>query len=69
VQWAERFTTWSQGGEPDDLPRICPPLDANGAGQPRDCFVYFIAGDKVRAPAAAVAFLGRLGTAAPLPTR
>lgn len=56
-QWAQRFRTWANGGEPDDLPRVAP---AEG-GKVRDCFVYFISGAKVRAPAAAMAFLERLG--------
>jgi uncharacterized protein YecE (DUF72 family) len=58
-RWAGRFKTWASGGEPDDLPRVEPPSRANG-GQERDCFVYFISGAKVRAPAAAMAFLERL---------
>jgi uncharacterized protein YecE (DUF72 family) len=57
--WARRVGLWAGGGEPDDLPRVGPPGAAHG--KPRDCFVYFIAGAKVRAPAAAVALLGRLG--------
>jgi len=59
-QWAERCRAWAAGREPDDLPRVEPPSGADG-GQARDCFVYFIAGAKVRAPAAAMAFLQRLG--------
>ncbi len=56
--WARRFRTWSAGGEPDDLPRHHPkPAPAK---RPRDCFVYFINGAKVRAPAAAQALLQRL---------
>lgn len=58
-RWAGRFQTWAGGGEPADLPRVIPA--AGGDGQPRPCFVYFIAGAKVRAPAAAMAFLDRLG--------
>lgn len=60
AQWAQRFNTWAAGGEPDDLPRIGPPLEPDAARQPRDCFVYFISGAKVRAPAAATAFLERI---------
>jgi uncharacterized protein YecE (DUF72 family) len=60
-RWAGRFRTWASGGEPDDLPRVEPPSQAGG-GQERDCFVYFIAGAKVRAPAAAMAFLERIRT-------
>ena len=56
--WAKRFETWSKGGEPDDLPRHHPKPAPEK--QPRDCFVYFINGAKVRAPAAAQALLQRL---------
>jgi len=56
--WAKRFETWRKGGEPDDLPRHH--SDPAPGKRPRDCFVYFINGAKVRAPAAAQAFLKRL---------
>jgi uncharacterized protein YecE (DUF72 family) len=56
--WARRFGAWAAGGAPDDLVPVASP-EPNG-GQERDCFVYFIAGAKVRAPAAALAFLDRL---------
>jgi uncharacterized protein YecE (DUF72 family) len=55
--WAARLKTWSEGAEPQDLPRVAAPV---GKPAPRDCFVYFISGAKVRAPAAAGALLGRL---------
>ncbi len=54
--WATRFRTWAAGGTVDDLPLIGPPAPA----QPRDCFVYCISGDKVRAPDSARALLHRL---------
>jgi uncharacterized protein YecE (DUF72 family) len=56
--WAKRVRTWSEGAEPDDLPRVDPahPLTQ----QPRDVFVYFIHEAKLRAPAAAMALLERL---------
>ena len=57
--WAERCRTWADGGEPDDLPRISPV--APGPPTPRPCFVYMISGAKVRAPAAAMALIERLG--------
>jgi uncharacterized protein YecE (DUF72 family) len=57
-QWTKRFQTWAAGGEPNDLPRIhAKPAPAAKA---RDCFVYFISGAKVRAPAAAQALIARL---------
>jgi uncharacterized protein YecE (DUF72 family) len=56
--WAKHFQTWAAGGEPNDLPRIhAKPLPA---AKGRDCFVYFISGAKVRAPAAAQALIERL---------
>jgi uncharacterized protein YecE (DUF72 family) len=55
--WAKRAKTWAAGGVPDDLPTF-------GKAKPkktkRDAFIYMIAGDKVRAPAAAQALIGRL---------
>ena len=55
--WAARAKTWSSGGVVDDLPRY-------GAGKvakkKRDVFAFLIAGDKVRAPAAAQALIERL---------
>ena len=56
--WAQRFQTWAAGGEPNDLPRIhAKPAPAE---KTRDCFVYFIGGAKIRAPAAAQALIERL---------
>lgn len=56
--WAKRATTWAQGGEPDDLPRI----DKTSASKvPRDVFIYFISAAKERNPAAAMALLAKLG--------
>jgi uncharacterized protein YecE (DUF72 family) len=60
--WARRFRAWAEGAEPDDLPRIGEPFSTDER-KPRDCFVYFIAGAKVRAPAAAMAFLEKIGSA------
>ena len=57
--WAERARLWATGGEPDDLPRIAPPLA--GDNQPRDVFVYFISSAKERNPAAAMMLLQKLG--------
>jgi uncharacterized protein YecE (DUF72 family) len=56
--WTKRALVWSAGGEPDDLPRIgaAPTSEAKG----RDVCIYFINGAKERAPAAAMALLGRL---------
>jgi uncharacterized protein YecE (DUF72 family) len=48
---------WAQGGEPDALPRVEPPI-AHGAS--RDVFLFFISRAKERAPAGAVALIDRL---------
>lgn len=54
--WAARAKTWTEGGEPEDLPRI-----GTGAKKvPRDAFIYFIHEAKVRAPAAAMALIKRV---------
>jgi len=56
-QWVARARTWEAGGEPDDLPRVA---QTKAKKTRRDVFVYVIAGDKVRAPAAAQALIARL---------
>jgi uncharacterized protein YecE (DUF72 family) len=55
--WAGRAQTWAAGGAPSDLPVIAGKMAGK---QPRDVFVYMIAGAKVRAPAAAMALIERL---------
>ncbi|MEX0853130.1 MAG: DUF72 domain-containing protein [Bauldia sp.] len=55
--WATRSKTWAAGGEPDDLPRFG---TKHAPKKKRDVFVFMIAGDKVRAPAAATALIERL---------
>ncbi len=57
-EWAARVRDWAAGRQPKDLPYLSEPA---APARPRDCFVYFIAGAKVRAPAAAMALLDRLG--------
>jgi uncharacterized protein YecE (DUF72 family) len=54
--WAARAKAWDAGGAPDDLD----PLGKKAAKKKRDVFVYFISGAKVRAPAAAQAFIKEL---------
>lgn len=61
--WARRAQTWASGGEPDDLPRV---HDTHAKQTPRDVFMFFIAGAKERAPAAARTLLSILGEA-PVP--
>jgi uncharacterized protein YecE (DUF72 family) len=55
--WAKRAQTFADGGAPDDLPTITPP---QGKAK-RDVFIYMISGAKVRAPAAAMALIEKLG--------
>ncbi|MDJ1158921.1 DUF72 domain-containing protein [Chelatococcus sp. SYSU_G07232] len=57
--WAERARAWGAGGEPADLPRVDEGTPA--VVQARDCFIFMINGAKVRAPAAAMALIERLG--------
>jgi uncharacterized protein YecE (DUF72 family) len=56
--WAKRAQIWAQGGEPKDLSKVG---NKAAAKKPRDVFVYFIHEAKVRAPAAAMALIERLG--------
>jgi uncharacterized protein YecE (DUF72 family) len=55
--WANRAHVWAHGGEPDDLPRVQKSIAKE---VPRDVFVFFIAGAKERAPAAARHFISLL---------
>lgn len=55
-RWAERARAWQAGRPVTDLPLLGTPPDP----APRDCFIYFIGGDKERAPDAARALLKRL---------
>ena len=59
-RWADAARTWAGGGAPDGLPYVdaTPP-----PAQPRETFVFFINGAKVRAPAGAQALLARLRAA------
>ena len=59
-RWANRAKTWAEGSAPDDLPIIAQPMSGS---RKRDVFVYMISGAKVRAPAAAIALIDRLGRA------
>lgn len=55
-EWAEHALTWARG----DMPETLPYIGEVAPGKPRDVFVFFINGDKQRAPAAATALLSRL---------
>jgi len=57
--WAKRAEVWAKGGAPDDLPRI--DTAHRPEAKPRDTFIYFIHEGKLRAPAAAMALIERLG--------
>ena len=57
--WAECASLWSKGAVPEGLPLAEPAHPAKKA--PRDVFVYFIHEAKVRAPAAAMALIERVG--------
>jgi uncharacterized protein YecE (DUF72 family) len=54
---AKLAKVWEAGGAPDDLPTFGA---AKAKKARRDAFIYMIAGDKVRAPAAAMALIERL---------
>ena len=56
--WAVRAKQWAKGEVPDDLPLI---RNNQTKAAPRDVFVYFIHEGKLRAPAAAIALIERLG--------
>ena len=55
--WAAKAKTWAAGGRPDGLPYVD---DTAPAKTPRETFVFFINGAKVRAPHAAMALIERV---------
>ena len=55
-RWAEAARAWASGGTPDGLPYVGAPP----AATPRETFVFFINGAKVRAPHGAMALIERL---------
>ena len=52
ARWSARARRWSRGGDAPELSHAGP---AGAPETPRDVFLFFISGAKVRAPAAAVA--------------
>jgi uncharacterized protein YecE (DUF72 family) len=56
-RWAEVARGWAAGEQPAGLPYVAP---AEIPAVPRETFIFFIAGAKVRAPAAAQALIARL---------
>lgn len=59
-RWVEAAKTWAAGGAPEGLAYVS---DARPAKQPRETFIFFIHGGKVRAPAAAQEVIARLAQA------
>lgn len=56
--WAGTARAWAAGESPPDLAYVS---DAPAPAMPRNVFLFFISGAKVRNPLAAEALLGRLG--------
>ena len=56
-RWAAAARCWARGGQPDGLPYVDPAPAPTG---PRETFVFFINGAKVRAPHGAMALMERL---------
>lgn len=57
ARWTAAARAWAAGGTPEGLPYADP---APAATAPRDTFIFFINGAKVRAPAGAMALIERL---------
>ncbi|HVF94783.1 MAG TPA: DUF72 domain-containing protein, partial [Sphingomonas sp.] len=57
-RWAEAARVWAAGGAPAGLPYVDA---ASVAATPRETFVFFINGAKVRAPHGAMALIDRVG--------
>ena len=57
-RWVGVAKDWAKGGTPDAFPLAAP--DDVPAAKPRDVFVFYINGAKVRAPHAAMATIERL---------
>ena len=56
-RWADAARLWAKGGAPEGLPYVADPAPKT----PRETFVFFIHGGKVRAPHAAMALIDRVG--------
>ena len=57
-RWAQAARCWAGGGAPEGLPHAS---DEPAPRRPRETFVFFIAGAKVRAPHGAMALIERVG--------
>ena len=55
--WADKAKIWTAGGRPEELPYV---EDAAPTKTPRDTFIFFINGAKLRAPHAAMALIDRV---------
>jgi uncharacterized protein YecE (DUF72 family) len=58
--WAACARAWAAGGVPDGLPTVGADAAAATHRKPRPVFIFFISGDKEKAPAAAMALIDRL---------
>jgi uncharacterized protein YecE (DUF72 family) len=58
--WTGRLRAWAHGKTPDDLPHV-DAVSTSKKSAPRDVFAYVIHEGKIRAPAAAMALIERLG--------
>lgn len=54
--WSDVARVWAAGGSPASIPYV----GGDSEPKPRDTYIFFIAGAKVRAPAAAQALIARL---------
>jgi len=57
-RWTEAAKSWAAGGRPQGLPYVTEDLPP---ATPRETFIFFIHGGKVRAPAAAQELMRRVG--------
>ncbi len=55
--WAAKATLWAAGGRPDGLPYV---TETAPTKTPRETFIFFINGAKVRAPHGAMALIDRV---------
>lgn len=64
--WADTARAWARGTTPPGAPLVQPAqIEREADAKPRDVFVFFIAGAKEKAPAAAGALIDRLGRTGP----
>ena len=58
ARWTQAARTWASGGRPEGLPYV---VDEDPPVTPRETFIFFIHGGKVRAPAAAQELIRLVG--------